>query len=476
MKTCLCLLLVFWCASSGGAQEWQSYQLTNFPPAGQVRQCGSVMDTLGHVHHYFIAWMGSSVTNHRTYYLRTDIYGQVLTDTMRLDAFADPQCLPFFTSVVGDGANSWCVFSQRQGLDWRHGLYLSGHGSDGNVIMPTTLLGYPGGGEGPPSWDLSATYRATDQTIHLVGNTLPFFYYRFKVMGPDTQIWHQPIDGVTLGVDPEIHLGPDGVPWAAMRNDLFPGTEILLVRFGEDTSQTVYHPFGQDVPSWYLFDFGIDDNYNFHFMVNSDTADIGYIRLDHNLIVQESRTIDSSFLGYGTMKVDPAGNCLFVWSDEVHGLKWAYRQADGAWPHSPSILASNREGSSFSIIAMDSTRFAFTCQGASMTSSYMQYWMYTFGYPPPNDAAENPRPSQTALISAYPNPFTSSLNLELPTSAQALTIYDLLGRTVWSQQLSSGARRVSIADQSLNQLPSGVYFLKVAGNTEILPQRIIHFK
>ena len=116
------------------------------------------------------------------------------------------------------------------------------------MILPTTLLGYPGGGDGPPSWDLAAVYRPADQTIHLVGNTLPYYYYRFKVIGPDTQIWHQPIDSVVMGVDPEIHLGPDGTPWAAMRSDIVTGgTEILLVRFGDDGRQTAYYPFGRDV-------------------------------------------------------------------------------------------------------------------------------------------------------------------------------------------------------------------------------------
>ena len=162
----LCLLL----SAVAFGQEWQSYQLTDYPPPGQVRQCGSVMDTLGHVHHYFLALRGDDIYDMRTYYMRTDIYGQVLTDTVRLDAFADPMCMPFFTSVVGDGADSWCVFSQWRGPEWRRGLYLSGHGPTGNTIMPTTLLGYPGGGEGPPSLNLSAVYRPSDNTIHLVGN------------------------------------------------------------------------------------------------------------------------------------------------------------------------------------------------------------------------------------------------------------------------------------------------------------------
>ena len=272
--------------------------------------------------------------------------------------------LPFFTSVVGDGANSWCVFSQQQGPNWRRGLYLSGHGSDGNVIMPTTLLGYPGGGEGPPSWDLSAAYRASDQTIHLVGNALPFFYYRFKVTGPDSQIWHQPIDGVTLGVDPEIHLGPDGVPWAAMRNDLFPGTEILLVRFGEDTSQTVYHPFGQDVSLWYVHDFGIDANYDFHFMVSSDTVDLAYIRLDSSLQVQEAdKRLDSSLVV--TARCGPIRQGIaFLYGIVTPEWRWAYRAADGTWVQTPAVIDPLTRAGSFSIVAMDSGQFAFTAMCA----------------------------------------------------------------------------------------------------------------
>ena len=214
--------------------------------------------------------------------------------------------------------------------------------------------------------------------------------------------------------------------------------------------------------SWYVHDFGIDAHYNFHFMVSSDTVNLAYIRLDSSLQVQEVYTLDPLFDGYGTMKADPAGNCLFIWN-RYPGLHWAYRAADGVWDQMPAEIAHLTRACSFSILAMDSNTFAFTAMCAEQGQSYLQLRLYTYGWPPPNDVAGSPRPPQTAQIAAYPNPFTTSLNLELPVAARELTIYDILGRAVWTQSLTTESRRIALAEPRLNQLPSGVYFLSVDG-------------
>jgi hypothetical protein len=478
MRRMILIVLMFGITSVTFGQTWQRYQLTNFPEPGQVRQCGSVADSLGNIHTYFIATANPEYGGWlHLYYIRTSPYGRVLTDTVRVDTSTSLQNFPVFTSVVGDGLHSWCVWSNlRPNSQHGRGLFLTERNSVGEEVLPMHMIGWPATGGGPPDWDLSAALRTRDSTIHIAGNIAPFCYSRIRTNG-DTLIWNRPIDGMNVGVDPEIHLGPDGVPWAAMRNDVGGGqTEIVLVRFGEDTSQTVYHPFGRDVPTWYVYDFGIDARYDFHFMVNSDTVGVGYIRLDSTMQVQESHILDAIYEGYGTMKADSAGNCLFVW-DRDPGLYWAYRTSGGFWSHESSVIGANLDASSFSIVSMDSARFAFTCQGGPRPDVFMQAWLYTYGYPP-DATTERPDIRTTAAsLVAYPNPFSTSLHVEFRNQAvRTVVLYDLLGRIVLSAPVPRNAQRTTLTDPRLSQLPTGTYFLTVEGSKQSAPQKIIHFK
>jgi hypothetical protein len=471
-------LLLF--AANASAQEWQSYQLTDFPPNGSVRQCGTVADSLGNLHHYFIAGLGNGIDPWYVpeLYLRTDFYGHVLTDTVRVNGFNGDNCWPSYTSVVGDGANSWCLFSdQLSPENDTRGLYLTGRNIQGQEILPATLLGVPSGGGGPPSWDLAAVLRTSDSTLHVVGNGISYHYYRFTTSG-QVLVWNQRIDGLVVGVDPQVHLGPDGAVWAAMRDGYSDAhTDILLVRFGEDTSQTVYRPFvgTPQMAHWYMWDYGIDAGYNFHFLLCSDTVGMAYFRLDSSLTLRESHVLGAQNYGFAKMRVDSAGNCVLVW-DNAPGLKWAYRRADGTWIHSPTIIDANMEAASFSIVVMDSERFAFTAE-AGPHGSLEQLYLYTYNFPPYN-AVPQPRHSNPIVaISAYPNPFTSSLTLNLPqAAAKEVTLYDILGRIVFSQPVPTGARTLNLTPSALGSLPSGTYFLALRGNSATVPLQITHFK
>jgi hypothetical protein len=316
------------------AQEWQSYQLTNFPPYGQVRQCGSVADSLGHIHHFLICALGPTLNYLPVYYMRTDFQGRILTDTVRLNPGLQ-WTAPVFTGVVGDGGRAWCVWSDKMLSDSMHnGFFLTSRNADGGQSLPRTLVcdGAPSGG--PPLWGFSAALRTQDSTIHMVTEV---HYYRITTAG-DTVLPRKWIDGWNAPVDPEIRIGPDGTPWAAMRNDIggMGDTDILLVRFGEDSSQTTYHPFTGDVHHWYVHDFGIDAAYDFHFLVSSDTG-FGYYRLDSSMVIRETHVLEPDYAYFATMKTDSAGSCLFVW-DQDPGLKWAYRHDDGTWPHEPASI------------------------------------------------------------------------------------------------------------------------------------------
>ena len=123
----ICALLLAACLQHASAQEWQSYQLTNFTAYGdQVRQCGSVADTFGNLHHYLIGQLGQNGIHQPLLYMRTDFYGHILTDTVCIDdRMLHP--VPYFTGVVGDGNRSWCVWSDRIPSDSTHwGLFMTG--------------------------------------------------------------------------------------------------------------------------------------------------------------------------------------------------------------------------------------------------------------------------------------------------------------------------------------------------------------
>ena len=292
---------------------------------------------------------------------------------------------------------------------------------------------------------MGITLRQADSTIHVVGVSYPDFYYRFTTHA-ETLMWQRPIDGLVWGEGPKIHLGPDGVPWAAMHSEPGGGaSEVQLVRFGEDTSQTVYWPFRGERHQWYVYDFGIDAAYNFHFILANDTAIVAYARLDSSRQLQEWRTFGQTGYVFATIQVDPAGNCGFAWYHSISGVHWAYRLTDGTWTHPPTVIDPLTHASSFSIVKMDSERFAFTAQG-DRQGGFLQLRLYTYGFPP--DAASRPRTGAPLVsLTAYPNPFVSTLTVRLPAStAGSVILYDVLGRFVWSQPICDGQRIVRLSD------------------------------
>ncbi len=470
---CLSLLFVSIPAS---AQQWQSYQLTHFTPPGQVRQCGSVADSLGNIHHYLTCLL-SALQDNALFYMRTDFYGHILTDTVRLNGFAGQRGEPSDICVVGDGQHSWCTFAEyTQGYGSPRGFYLTGRDGQGEEILPPTLMNYPVSyvqhGDGT-----AAALRMRDSTIHWVGVIPPsyrFGYCRFTTQA-ETLIWGRQVDGLE-GVEenPSIVLSPvDGRGWAAMRSGWSTvGTYILVVRFGEDTSQTVYHPFEGSTVVWGVGAncFGMDRHGNFDFVVGNDTTgnNAAYTRLDSTFqVVRDWQLLSSVFWAFGTLKTDSAGNCLCIWNENP-GLRWAYRRADGAWLPPSTTITPTMRASSFSVVVMDSSRVAFTCQAHPQIESFLQLRLYTYGFPP--DAVPEPKVSTTraARITVYPNPFTSMLQLDLPVGhGQVVVLYDLLGREVWRRAVPDGEHSLSVNDPHLAQLPSGTYYLTLRG--KVLP-------
>ncbi|WP_310992384.1 T9SS type A sorting domain-containing protein [Aequorivita marina] len=74
-------------------------------------------------------------------------------------------------------------------------------------------------------------------------------------------------------------------------------------------------------------------------------------------------------------------------------------------------------------------------------------------------------------ISFYPNPASSTINLDLPKNMQTgqITVFDILGKQVHSQEFELN-NNISINTSSWN---SGVYFLKVISGESVHTKRII---
>ena len=476
LKTGLCLLMCLMAGMAWG-QEWQHYQLTDFPPPGQVRECSSVADTFGNIHHYFWCLFHPTTPRHEPlFYMRTDFYGNILTDTVRLNNFAgifpEPRCVKAFS----DGIHSWCMFGERVSPEEDiRGLFLTERDENGAEVMPPTLLGYD------RAWDsgiTSAVFDPNNNTFHVVGTSALGYYYRFTTSAETLQ-WQRPINGVSENYNTSMILSPaDGRPWASMSSiDEQGDGHFLLVRFGEDTSQTIYEALSGSTYGPAHEGFGMDAQRNSDFRVGCDTVHMAYVRLDSTFQnIVDFQVLHQVGAGFTRLNTDAAGNCLILWSTQTFGLRWAYRRADGQWAPLPSVINADMYLNYFSIVTMDSTRFAFTATGVLGFEDFQQLRLYTYGFPP-NDI-NTPKPVTAAkTLAVYPNPFGNSLQIEIgDPRARAVVIYDVLGRTVISSEFPQGTTRWTVSNPELNHLPSGAYYLTVQGVGRVQPIRMMHVK
>jgi hypothetical protein len=457
------LLQTAWC------QEWHSYQLTHFPAPASVQYCSSVADTFGHVHTYMVVNMLESAPPPyiRVYYVRTDFYGHVLTDTTWITNFVSPDSsYPGYARAVGDGHHSWCVFDEFIPGDIYHGVYLTERDENGEVVTPPVLVGRNNIGR---DW-ADAVLDPLDRTIYLVGSQSAGTFDQFTTRG-DSVRWHAPIDGMLDDrLSWSVIISPaDRHPWVSMVTQNLAHTQgaFQVVRLGEDTSQVVYTAlpgtsFGPGQQA-----FGMDASRNSDFWGGCDTARSAYVRLDSTFqTILEWRTL-SRYNNRGTVKTDSSGNCLVLWSNTWYGLSWGYRRSDGAWPYGLNWIDQNMYVDFYSVITMQDQRFAFTIDGAPRGTDFTQVWLYTYGFPP--DAAVEPQTTkQIGELAVHPNPFGSTFTVEIPnTLSKRLLLYDLLGRLVWSRDIPANAGQMVIRDPLLAMLPSGTYYLTLSENLRL---------
>lgn len=374
-------LLGFSTCASG--QGWQTYQLTNFTPPGQVKECSSVADTLGSLHHYlYCTLINGDPANQPMYYLRTDYYGNILSDTVRLNGFVGNQPQPRCIRAVGNGSHSWCVFGERIPSEQTRGLFLTERDENGEEVMPPTFLGYDMAWEG---WNTSAVMDPVNNIIHLVGTDIyPCYYHRFTTTAETLQ-WQRPINGMLdEGLNTSMILSPlDGLPWAAMSTvDLSGGGQFLIVRFNEDTSQTSFVAMEGSSAGPAAHGFGMDANGHADFIVGSSGDAATYVRLDSTFqIPLDNYTISHNITGHSGIMTDVSGNCLAIW-DGYPELRCGFRRADGVWTPPIGVIDPIMNAQFFSVVKIDTSRFAFTCMAYRQGDDFSQLRLYTYGFPP----------------------------------------------------------------------------------------------
>jgi hypothetical protein len=462
----LVLLLIFM-PLVAEAQEWQAYQLTNYEH-GQFNECTSVRDAAGNLHVYFNFETLPPLEDHAVYYMRVSPYGEILTDTTRLNLY--PYSYEIGPQCVGNGTDrSWGMWAESPDSTVQNqALYLAGRDQTGAEVLPSTWvhLSHYGPGE--------AGYRNSDSTIHFFNSS----YCRLSVSG-NPLIWE-----VTVPEDrPPAHINfavaPNGTPWGMLRYSLGPTADLALVRFNEDTTCTVYYPFGyQQERRWGLYDFTIDWQGHFHCLVEVDTCALAYALLDTSMALLEWHPLLRDYGTRSAIGVDSFGNSLMVWKLAEERLLWAYRTIDGAWSTDGETLVDSIAGANyFSMISYGESRWAITCPAnVPLQQDPRNIYLFTFGFPP-NSVGPQPRTSRSQLVQIFPNPFRSVLYVQgsLPPGSEVV-IYDILGRRVFGKRLMDSQGCLYFGDAQLSSLPSGYYVLSLAVRDKVHSYPIFHLK
>ena len=170
--------------------------------------------------------------------------------------------------------------------------------------------------------------------------------------------------------------------------------------------------------------------------------------------------------------MDSAGNSLVLFGFGT-SLSWLNRRSDGTYPHPPAVLDPHLFVREFSIVSLDSERFAFTCTGVPWgTGQPDRLRLYTYGFPPDTThvGVTHSRSviPQTLSLTVHPNPFNSSarIGFDLPKGGPIkLEVFDETGRRV--RTLMHGPQEAGHHEAAFDEdgLASGTYFVRLrAGN------------
>lgn len=88
-------------------------------------------------------------------------------------------------------------------------------------------------------------------------------------------------------------------------------------------------------------------------------------------------------------------------------------------------------------------------------------------------SAESKVNGEANSVKVYPNPFISSLNLELDWINDEITtvrIFNIIGKQIYSETIEPGVIKINI---DTNTLEKGIYFVEIINGNQIDTQRVI---
>ena len=426
-------------------------------------------DGSGNLHIYFNFQRFVPVDYHAVYFMKVSPYGEILTDTTRLNQFTESD--QFSAKVVGNGIDrSWGLWAESPDGTWQNrGLYLAGHDSAGTAVLPPTFVNFSTGFS-------EAAYRNSDSTIHILSGFIPPLYSRINTLG-DTLVWDLPIPVDRLSENGNIAISPDGIVWTAHRYGDGFETDIGFARLNDDTTFTISYPFGSQTGNrWGIYDFVIDAQNRFHCLIGVDTCYLAYALLDSSLQQLEWHSLLRNRSTFTAIAVDSADNCMMAWTD-TDSILWAIRTAEGAWTTEHEIVAQDLYPThDLTLTNCGQSRWMLTCRAGLPESGFANIYMFTLGFPP-NAVGPRPRRAQTEGFQIFPNPFRSTLSVQgRLRPGSEIILYDILGRRVFAQLVTGQQNSLFIGDSQLSFLPSGYYVLSLQSRDAIHSYPLYHLK
>jgi hypothetical protein len=455
MNRLLACLIFLWMPLLAFGQQWQSHQLTHLPQNCPVADYSVYRAPNGNLHFYTDIYLGFQHSQHYFYYFRSDEYGHILTDTVRLDSgwtYADPN---YCMAVGDDHGNSWglwCDYTNEQThLPW---LCITGRDSTGNERLPSTIVGVGGRGG---THVYNAAYWPQREHIMVTASGWPGTYMSINPQG-DTVAWSRffPEDRPTSN-EIRIHSDFSGNIWSGTRYSTDQSADIVLFKWLTDTSLVSYYMFGHSSGErWGVYDFAVDPVNGFHLLVNHDSAQFSYVRLDSNLALLEWKTLLREPTAVdAALTLDVDGSCAIAWAAGSDGFRfwWALRQPDGLWSIQPVRVQPTIIGSFPRIASAGDGRWVLTVMSHDL-------FLFTYGFPP--DAVDERTPTiPVSDFMLYPNPTNGGLFVQGSTgSVKAMAVFNVLGQQVISLPVPRGANGMFSLPQ-IDALSTGEYFLSI---------------
>lgn len=467
------------------AQEWGQVELAQSEFGIQRAEMAS--DSFGNLHIYYLDVVSRHGAHFHTQlkFMYVSGSGNILWGPTTLNPnVVHPSAQ--YVNVTGDGmTKSWCIWGdtlvEPQGV---RGMLLASFDAQAQELTDAVYLG-PLSGQANTQWNFDLVYRPQNSTLHLVDARFLAYYSEVTSEG-EVLVWWQPVD--TIFITSEVHMAtsPSGEVWAVFRNEIPGYVEAVFVRFNDDGSMTVLHPFGTGQEHFSAVrDFAFGQNGEAHLVTDYDDIGRQYCRMDSVFSIEEWHDLGvGPSISYVSLGVNQSDHVLVTWAEEwdhVIDLYGSIRAPDSGWTQNGAVIASQlREIGYLYAAPIDNNNWAFltsveTDNPPRNPSSLYLFTTDTTTSEVTIDLIETP---SSLLLSTFPNPFNSTLSISLSIpehQAVTVSLYDLLGREV--DVIHRGRLESSTINYAAPaNLASGVYFIRAATESQTVMRKVVLLK